>query len=73
MSNINKEEYRSLVYWPKDKISLGNSDNMSIDTHITKEQAIAVCKSIEKRGFGGEGKIFPLKTEVETISDYPLY
>jgi hypothetical protein len=41
-----------------------NSETTS-DEHDTREQAQAVCDMLEREGFGGEGKMFPVKTWVE--------
>lgn len=58
-------EFISKAYWPKDAgLSLGNTECSSTDTHDTEEQAQAVCSALHKHGFGGEGKIFPVKTVV---------
>lgn len=58
--------YKSIAVWP-DTISVGNiqGKNESEDIHTTRDQAEAVCRLLERYGFGGEGKIFPLLTRVE--------
>lgn len=58
-------KFRSVARWPEGV--LGFSDNISTDKHYTREQAIAVCKLLEVEGFGGEGKIFPVKVWVESL------
>lgn len=58
-------KYRSIAYWPKDVgINLGNCDNRSEDTHDSFRAAEAVCNALHNVGFDGEGRIFPIKTEV---------
>lgn len=47
-----------------------DSIRVSRDTHRTKEQAEAVCRMLNKDGFGGEGVSFPLSTEVKINPDY---
>lgn len=44
-------------------------DGITTDTHETKERAQGVCDGLEKYGFGGEGKDFPIKTWVTEITD----
>jgi hypothetical protein len=59
--------YKSIAVWPE-SISLGTPDNSSEDTYTTKEQAEAVCRLLERHGFGGNGKVFPISTRVEYVS-----
>lgn len=58
----------SVAKWPYPQVRLGNGDNSSSDEHETKEQAIAVIGALEKRGFGGNGNIFPVETYVMEAS-----
>ena len=60
--------WRSIAVWP-DTIRVGNvvGKNESDDTHDSKEQAEAVCKLLEKEGFGGNGHVFPISTRVEPV------
>lgn len=60
-------KYTSNAKWPRMDAYLGNADVTS-DEHDTKEQAQAVCDILEREGFGGEGKMFPVKTWVEAKS-----
>lgn len=48
-------------------------DNISTDTHDTFEQAIGVCKGLERHGFGGDGKVFPLRTWVSPVQQPPRF
>ena len=63
--------FKSIAKWPRGFVNLGNTQNESDDTHATREQAQAVCDMLEARGFGGDGKIFPLETRVEEIQENP--
>ncbi len=63
-----KTKFKSIAVWPADAgLCLGNTANESDDTHYSREQADAVCLALRTRGFGGDGKIFPLSTRVEEI------
>jgi hypothetical protein len=68
----NKKPWISNAHWPV----LNTMKNrpileFSTDRHETKEQAEAVCTSLERDGLGGEGKVFPLKTWVSNVKDRP--
>ncbi len=58
--------FKSIAVWP-DTIRVGNviGKNESSDTHRSKEEAEGVCVMLERHGFGGDGKVFPLSTRVE--------
>lgn len=64
--------HRSIAVWP-DSISVGNiaGKNESHDDHASKDAALAVCSGLEREGFGGERKVFPISTRVEPISAEP--
>ena len=53
----------SVAEWPKGTIPYLN--DKTTDGHDTKEQAEGVCKQLKLKGWGGEGKVFPLKTYTE--------
>lgn len=55
-------EWISHAQWPSPAVQLGNIDNVSTDSHGSQEEAQAICHALEKRGFGGDGKIFPIRT-----------
>ena len=59
----------SNAQWPKGTIAGGN--DITSDEHLTVGAANAACERLERKGFGGEGKIFPLNTWVEV--PYPTY
>lgn len=52
----------SNAQWPKGTCDSRN--NVSTDTHESREHAQAVCDRLEEKGFGGDGLIFPIKTWV---------
>ncbi len=56
------KKFRSYVQWGEDNLC-----NMTQDDHETEEQAIAVCRMLEKEGLGGEGRIYPFETWVKPI------
>ena len=53
--------WKSNAEWPEVP---GLYVKFSDDKHDTEEQAEAVCKMLRERGFGGDGKIFPVRTWV---------
>ncbi len=57
-------KWRSCAKWPIN-VTTTFPNNVSKDTHDTKEQAEGVCSLLHKDGLGGNGKIFPLTTWVE--------
>lgn len=58
------KEWRSCAEWPEGVI-IGQEDDISTDSHHEENQAEAVCKMLQQMGFGGDGKVFPLRTWVE--------
>jgi len=67
-TRLKPQRARSIAVWP-DTISVGNvvGKNESSDEHNSPEAAYAVCRMLERDGFGGERKVFPLSTRVELI------
>jgi len=64
-ASAGKVTYTSHAKWPTGVgINLGNTQNESTDTHGDKAAAEAVCQLLHERGFGGDGKVFPLQTWV---------
>jgi len=57
-------KWLSIAWWPRPEVELGNVENISTDSHATKDQAKAVVEILVKEGFGGGGMIFPLKVAV---------
>lgn len=62
---------QSNALWPKGVCSSKYGDNISIDTHSTKEQAEGVCEGLKREGFGGQREHFPLKVWVSAPQDPP--
>lgn len=56
--------YKSIAYWPKGSLPYCAIPDYSEDRHDTKEQAEAICRMLRANGLGGDGKIFPIRTEV---------
>ena len=59
---LNMKQYKSIAEWGKNSIV-----RYSEDFHDTEEQANAVCRMLERDGFGGMGVIFPVRTMVEKV------
>lgn len=64
------KSFKSFAEWPPGTIS-GSSTSISDDSHDTREQAEGVCRRLQCEGFGGNGKIFPIRTWVEEIEPRP--
>jgi hypothetical protein len=56
--------YQSNALWPVGVCYSVFGDNTSTDTHSTRGQAQGVCDGLEREGFGGERKFFPICTWV---------
>ena len=63
------KSWKSFAQWPRPEVQLGNELNESSDTHATEEQAAAVVKLLREKGFGGDGKVFPISTRIEPVFD----
>lgn len=60
-----KTQFKSVAKWPDGVgINLGNTHNISEDTHGDAASAQAACDMLVKNGFGGDGKVFPVWTQV---------
>ena len=57
--------WKSCAEWPPEAYSFNGG--VSEDTHGTKEFAEAICRQLERDGFGGGGIHYPLRTWVEEI------
>lgn len=64
-------KHQSNALWPAGVCSSMYGDNISTDTHPTIEHAQAVCEALEREGFGGERKHFPLRTWVSDVQQPP--
>ena len=61
------DEWESVVQWPKDCYQGMYGDGISTNKHRSKEHALAVCRALEKEGFGCEGKYYPIETWVRKV------
>ncbi len=59
--------YKSCAEWPKETYTNKYGNSISTDKHGSEEEAQSICRGLEREGFGGQGKVFPLKTWVEKI------
>jgi hypothetical protein len=55
----------SVAYWDERHVRLGNTWNRSDDSHDCMEAAVAVCRLLERNGFGGQRQFFPTHTATE--------
>jgi hypothetical protein len=60
------KEWKSCAEWSAGALHLASDDNTTRDGHDTESQAAAVCRALESDGLGGDGRIFPLRTWVES-------
>lgn len=58
------EKWQSNAEWPIGVCSTRNGDNVTTDRHRTRAEAENVCFMLERDGFGGLGKHFPIRTWV---------
>ena len=61
------KKWASVAIWPYPDVSLLNGDNSSTDYHDTKEQALSVIRMLKQDGFGGEGRLFPIRVFVQEV------
>lgn len=59
--------YKSFAEWPEHVYTNMYDEHISEDTHHTEGAAMAVCRTLERDGFGGQGKDFPIRTWTEPI------
>ena len=69
MTEPQPRKFMSVAVWPNGTICDGT--DISTDTHTTREQAEAVCSLLRQHGFGGDGKVFPISTQVEEVVTQP--
>lgn len=66
--------HRSHAQWPDGTIaSSKDGSQVSTDNHHSEEEARGVCNRLELDGYGGDNKIFPVKTWVTPIPFEELY
>ena len=54
--------HQSVAYWPAGTTCEPN--DITRDNHYSHAEAEGVCSLLRRNGFGGDGKVFPLRTEV---------
>ncbi len=59
-------KFKSIAIWPKGTMG-GYNNDVSEDNHDTREQAQAICDKLHCEGFGGAGRVFPIRTKVVPI------
>lgn len=62
---------QSNALWPADVYKGEYGNSISTDTHRTEAEAEAVCRGLQREGFGGERKHFPLKTWTSEVQQPP--
>jgi len=62
------DKWISRAQWPLDVYLGMDGTGISDDTHRTESEARAVCAGLERDGFGGQRKAFPIRTWVEDLS-----
>lgn len=63
--------YQSNALWPAGVCSSQWGDNISTDVHSTQSAAFGVCRGLEKYGYGGDGKVFPLLVWTSKVQQPP--
>lgn len=62
------DKFKSCAEWPEE-VRTGDIGNITTDQHESREAARAVCRALERDGFGGDGQHYPLRTWVEGPDD----
>jgi hypothetical protein len=62
---MNGWKWLSCAEWPPGTLCNADGSDLSTDTHMTEEQALSISKALRRTGFGGEGKVFPVRTWIE--------
>ena len=60
-------KWQSNAVWPKGVISTIGDDDTTRDLHENRSAAVAVCNTLMKDGFGGGGKVFPLRISADIV------
>ncbi len=58
------EKWLSHARWPLDVYRGERGDGVSTDTHLSEGEAKAICAGLEREGFGGQRRAFPIETWV---------
>lgn len=67
-----ERSFQSNAIWPAGTCTNQWGNDISSDVHATEEAATNACRMLEKEGFGGEGKVFPLFTWVSSVQSPPV-
>lgn len=67
-----QKQWRSCAKWNSGVVAAANTDNVTTDFHDTREAAVGVCQLLLRRGFGGDGVHFPVRTWVEWIEEVTI-
>ncbi len=68
----NTPKLQSNALWPPGVCASQWGDGISTDKHRTEEEAESCCRWLLRVGFGGEGKVFPLRVWVSEIQQPPV-
>lgn len=64
-----KPEWQSCALWAPGVVC--EVDNTTRDNHYTEGEAQGVCRLLERNGFGGDKKVYPVRTWVERTPSPP--
>ena len=68
-----KQIWKSHAEWPESSEIIGlDGTRITTDNHPTESSAHAICNLLHKEGFGGDGKIFPIRTWVSSKTTIEL-
>lgn len=63
-----EQTHRSHARWEEGTVAFSmDGSQITTDNHHSEESAKAVCKLLEKEGYGGDNKLFPIETWVTPI------
>lgn len=65
--------FQSNALWPPHLRSVSAyGDCISTDTHATEDYAKIVCSRLQREGFGGQRKVFPLLVWTSAVQQPPV-
>jgi hypothetical protein len=61
--------WQSFAQWKKSEVLIlpENPRNETTDTHESAEAALGVIRLLQREGYGGDGRIFPVLTGVREV------
>ena len=62
-----QSKHTSNAQWPIGQFPSGH--DVTTDSHDSEQEAESVCEILERDGWGGERKVFPLKTWTEEVDN----